>query len=363
MNAKKMRKKIARARRARMQRERAVSPVVATLILILVAVAAAAALYLWLVAWQGNVTGGIGQPTAQSTLYIGGSTSVFPWSQVAVKQFEQNQSDVTISVDQGGSGAGMAAVCSGQVQIGASSSPQTTLVTQYGCPSTVVQETVAYDAVDIVVQAGNNHALQSASWDTMQAIYVSGVGGTPVPVQTQTNLASAGHYTFDGVAATVTPTATGLLWDQIPACSEVGVACAYTANDILSSAGVLALAGAAGSVPLAAGVVVGGAAGDSPCGFNVCAGGAGSCRVRSGSGIRNRWKHGDRSDQCVAALRCRRNDPVVHRTAARRGYGSDRDDRLGRVRRLRPHGTAHRLRHRRGQDRIGQPRCDLRRRG
>jgi len=45
--------------------KKAVSPVVATLILILIAVAAAAALYLWLVAWQGGVTKGIGSPGAQ----------------------------------------------------------------------------------------------------------------------------------------------------------------------------------------------------------------------------------------------------------------------------------------------------------
>ena len=54
----------------------------ATLILILIAVAAAAALYLWLVAWQGGVTSGIGSPGAQYTLRIGGSTSVYPFAQL-----------------------------------------------------------------------------------------------------------------------------------------------------------------------------------------------------------------------------------------------------------------------------------------
>ncbi|HTW77541.1 MAG TPA: archaellin/type IV pilin N-terminal domain-containing protein, partial [Thermoplasmata archaeon] len=75
-------------------RKKAVSPVVATLILILIAVAAAAALYLWLVAWQGGVTGGIGNPSAQYTVSIGGSTSVYPFAEIAATQFEQNNSDV-----------------------------------------------------------------------------------------------------------------------------------------------------------------------------------------------------------------------------------------------------------------------------
>ena len=109
---------------------------VATLILILIAVAAAAALYLWLVAWQGNITGGIGSPGAQTTVTIGGSTSVYPFDQLAVSQFEQNNSDVAVSDNQGGSGAGMIAVCSGAVDVGATSALQTVsnLQANYGCP-------------------------------------------------------------------------------------------------------------------------------------------------------------------------------------------------------------------------------------
>ncbi len=81
MNATKRERKLRYLRGLRGE-NKAVSPVVATLILILIAVAAAAALYLWLVAWQGNITGGIGQPGAQTTVSIGGSTSVYPFSQL-----------------------------------------------------------------------------------------------------------------------------------------------------------------------------------------------------------------------------------------------------------------------------------------
>ena len=97
-----LRKSVLQRRGRQIRDGKAVSPVVATLILILVAVAAAAALYLWLVAWQGNVTGGIGSPSAQSTLTIGGSTSVYPFTQVAVQQFQQNNSNIVISNNQGG---------------------------------------------------------------------------------------------------------------------------------------------------------------------------------------------------------------------------------------------------------------------
>jgi phosphate transport system substrate-binding protein len=141
-----------RFRRRLRGEEKAVSPVVATLILILIAVAAAAALYLWLVAWQGGVTKGIGSPTAQYTVTIGGSTSVYPFDQVAVSYFEGNNSDVVISNNQGGTGAGMAAVCAGQIDIGASSTAQTVsgLESADGCPATTVVTTVAYDAVDLI---------------------------------------------------------------------------------------------------------------------------------------------------------------------------------------------------------------------
>jgi ABC-type phosphate transport system substrate-binding protein len=207
-----------------------VSPVVATLILILIAVAAAAALYLWLVAWQGGVTSGIGSPGAQSTLSIGGSTSAYPFDTYAVAQFEQNNTDVVISNNQGGTGAGMAAVCSGQLDIGMASAPQvdSTLVTNDGCPQTVVQETVAYDGVDTIVQSANPHGLQNISWDTLQAIYVA--SSTTTATATTNLHATPETYTFGNGGATGVgvPTAApgGFIWNQIPACAGAAKTCA-----------------------------------------------------------------------------------------------------------------------------------------
>jgi flagellin-like protein len=262
-------RKIARRRRARMQRDgKAVSPVVATLILILVAVAAAAALYLWLVAWQGSVTGNIGQPGPQSTVTIGGSTSVYPFDAVAVPQFEANNSGISISNNQGGTGAGMLAVCHGAIDIGASSSLQTVagLEANDGCPATTVITTVAYDAVDVAVPAANVHQLGSISFDTLTAIYDGTSGGAA------TLLAPS----IDGQTIATTPildvapwsTHAALAWDQIPACVFGAATCegVAVAEALSTSVGPgIACVGNAGLICANAGA--------TPCGFTVCAGG------------------------------------------------------------------------------------------
>jgi len=255
--------------------KKAVSPVVATLILILIAVAAAAALYLWLVVWQGNLTKGIGQPGAQATLSIGGSTSVYPFSSLGVTWFEQNNSDVVISDNQGGTGAGMIALCQGNIDLGASSTPQTvtTMETSYGCSSSVASTltftTVAYDAVDVITATTSNHGLLSMSADTLNAIYEAGSSTAP-------------HYigTIDGVAdATLGITVvagTPLIWDQIPAAVAgaafpgIGVATdsPEAATGVANAAGV-ACTGAGYTNDICATAGPGTA---SPCGFTVCAG-------------------------------------------------------------------------------------------
>ena len=266
-----VRKNVLRRRAYLQRKQRAVSPVVATLILILVAVAAAAALYLWLVAWQGNVTGGIGTPNAQSTMTIGGSTSVYPFTEVARVQFQQNNSNIVISDNQGGTGAGMLAVCHGSVDIGASSSLQTVagLETTDQCPVTTVITTVAYDAVDVVVPAANTHGLQSISWDTLAAIYDGTSGGTATLLAPSIDGQSIAGTPILNVAPWSTHAA--LAWDQIPACVFGATTCGG-----VTTAGALPISLA---TSVGAGVACTGNAnlvcenaGASPCGFSVCAG-------------------------------------------------------------------------------------------
>lgn len=265
--------------------KKAVSPVVATLILILIAVAAAAALYLWLVAWHGGVTKGIGSPSAQYTVSIGGSTSVYPFASIAATQFEQNNSDVVISVNQGGTGAGMAAVCSGQIDIGEASAfePVDTLVSSDGCPSTTVEEIVAYDGVDVIVPTANPHGLQSLSYDTLQAIWVDASataigtnGGTTGSGNLAANAITTNALTMDGVTwgAADPAQGAGFAWDQLPACAAVdlGGTCngaAFTTTGYSTTVG-----GALGSDEAACGSDLCDATAQADsCGYSVCAGG------------------------------------------------------------------------------------------
>ena len=275
--------------RRRMRGEnKAVSPVVATLILILIAVAAAAALYLWLVTWQGNLTKGIGSPGAQPTLTIGGSTSVYPFDELAVTQFQQNESDVVISNNQGGSGAGMIAVCSGAVDIGAASFPVdvATLLSTYGCSASVAGTatvtTVAYDGVDVIVSSASTHGLLSINYDTYALVYQDAsfvAGGHP----TLKTTAEDGGVPIPGAI----PTAGAISWNQIPAAVggaslsiSIGGAApvAFTEKPTwnTTAGNVSALAGKAcgPSTTVQTDICYNGTAGNpTPCGFTICASG------------------------------------------------------------------------------------------
>ena len=102
----------------------AVSPVVATLILIVVAIIGAIAVGLIVsnVANNTNKQANNQNAQAQTTLTIGGSTTVYPVSQSAVAAFEAEYPGVTVQVAQGGSGAGMEGVIIGAINIGEASS-------------------------------------------------------------------------------------------------------------------------------------------------------------------------------------------------------------------------------------------------
>jgi ABC-type phosphate transport system substrate-binding protein len=274
MNATKRERKLRYLRGLRGEKKHAaVSPVVATLILILIAVAAAAALYLWLVAWQGNITGGIGQPGAQSTVSIGGSTSVYPFSQLAATWFQQNNSDIAISDNQGGTGAGMLAVCAGHIDVGAASSPETPagLIASDGCPSTpgLTVTTIAYDAVDVVIQSANPHGLLSINYDTLTLVYDRASTTTPTLVANTINgVAFPGGY----------PAAPGtypapLAWTLIPA--AVNGAVVGTVTQQIESAGVGAGGAACTGFPNDVCAAVPGTSA-TPCGWAVCASGAGN---------------------------------------------------------------------------------------
>ena len=253
-------------------RARAVSPVVATLILILIAVAAAAALYLWLVVWQGNITGGIGTQHAEPTLTVGGSTSVYPLTSLATTWFEQNNSDVVISDNQGGTGAGMIALCDGNIQLGASSTPQSVslLESSYGCASTyastIVITTIAYDAVDVVVASDNTHGLLSMSADTLNAIYEAGSSTVPDKYIGTIN------GVHDATLGITVVSGTSLLWSQIPAAVNNTVVGALALPE--EPTGVPAAAGGAACAGFPNDICAAALGDPTPCGWTICASGA-----------------------------------------------------------------------------------------
>ncbi len=269
-------------RKARGQ-QKGISPVVATLILVLIAVAAAAALYIWLIGWQGGVTSTIGKPTVQQgTFTIGGSTSVYPFSQIAVQSFEQNNSGTSISDNQGGTGAGMLAVCAGSVDVGAASSLETAagLVASDGCPSqyetTITITTVAYDAVDVIVPVANDHGLVSISYDTLTLIY-DGTSTAPTLIPTTYNGQTIAAVPFDEAPFT---THAALAWSQVPAAVAGATVpgCTAGAGDVetvstTAATGTTADVGTACGAPNANDFVAATTATATSCGFTICAGG------------------------------------------------------------------------------------------
>jgi len=290
----KLRERSQRFRRRISGKDRAVSPVVATLILILIAVAAAAALYLWLVTWQGSVTGGIGVTHAEPTLTIGGSTSVYPFDSVAVNWFQQNNSDIVVSNNQGGSGAGMLAVCAGDVDIGAASFPVTpsVLTSTDGCgaqyASTIQVTTVAYDAVDMILPLNDPHGLLSISYDTVALIYADATvvaGGHPSLISTTTlytaitmnneSLPTTPVIPIPSAVTSGSPT-TSILWDEIPAAVNGAVVNGITESAIPAvDEGALTVASCGAVAPASydSCFTIGGGAASSTCGWTVCAGG------------------------------------------------------------------------------------------
>ncbi|HTT44500.1 MAG TPA: hypothetical protein VMH38_00590, partial [Thermoplasmata archaeon] len=186
------------------------------------------------------------------------------------KEFQQNNSNIVISVNQGGSGAGRLAVCSGAVDIGEASSYTTvaTLISSYGCPTTAVITTVAYDAVDPIVPAGNTHGLVSISSDTMLSIYYAASSTSPA--------AALGTMHIDGQiadgthAATVTTFNTPLEWVQIPACVIGQTNCNGAITEAVDTHSPAIVAG--GGAACGADICDGTSSTGTPCGFTVCAG-------------------------------------------------------------------------------------------
>ena len=139
----------------------AVSPIIATLMLVLVAVGSAGAFYMWQTGWQGDVEGkAAGGTELQASLSIGGSSTVYEFSAISGEYYHAANPGYKVSYQKGGSGAGVASVGTGAVDIGsASRDVQTSEFDQYpdlnkdgvkDFGRELIVHTVAYDAVVII---------------------------------------------------------------------------------------------------------------------------------------------------------------------------------------------------------------------
>ena len=111
----------------RMNNDMAVSPIVATLVLIVVAVIGAVAVGTIMgtfssVAKQVNTNGAAAASDSGGNLLIAGSTTVYPASVILAQDYMTQNPRSKITVQQGGSGAGVSMVGQGIIDIGASSS-------------------------------------------------------------------------------------------------------------------------------------------------------------------------------------------------------------------------------------------------
>lgn len=105
--------------------EAGVSPIVATLVLIVVAIAGAAAVGMIMGTFSSNVADnantGDTASAASTELIVAGSTTVQPVSEILAKAYMKENPGVKITVQGGGSGAGIASAGTGIVDIGAAS--------------------------------------------------------------------------------------------------------------------------------------------------------------------------------------------------------------------------------------------------
>jgi len=166
----------------------AVSPVIATLMLVLVAVGAASAFYVWQAGWQADVQDNVGTPTTQASLTIAGSTTVYEFTAVSAELFMGANPGYAIAYQGGGSGAGVAAVGTGAVDIG-SASRYLTSTEKAEYPDMngdgekdvgieLVETIVAWDAVAIVTSSASTHGLLSMNETVAKAISYRN-GGVP----------------------------------------------------------------------------------------------------------------------------------------------------------------------------------------
>ena len=165
----------------------AVSPVVATLLLVLVAAGAAIGFGVFLNGFQKDTQENVASNAPESELRIGGSSTVFDFSNAAKAPFETANPSIKIDLQKGGSGGGLTAICLGNLDIGSSSDDPTTLGAWANCPDldgdgkkdsgrSIKLTKVAYDAI-VMVHSKDALTAGTCSWTLPQVIELYRVNG------------------------------------------------------------------------------------------------------------------------------------------------------------------------------------------
>jgi len=186
----------------RMNNDMAVSPIVATLVLIVVAVIGAVAVGTIMgtfsngVAKQVNANGAASASATGGDLLIAGSTTVYPASVILAKDFMAANPATQITVQQGGSGAGVSMVGQGIIDIGASSSALSSTQIQeypnlqtYQIGSRAVVWIVNKNNAVFGVNATGNGLVNNALWTNSTAV-------TPTEMKAFISQSTAGNLTY-----------------------------------------------------------------------------------------------------------------------------------------------------------------------
>ncbi len=185
----------------------AVSPVIATLMLVLVSVGSAGAFYAWQSGWQGGIENeiGTGNDWKNADIVIGGSSTVYEFSALAAPMFEDEyENRYRVSIQKGGSGAGITAVGTGVVDIGSASKDLS--ASDYEKYPDLEVFKVAVDAVVMIVPSANTHGLQSIDRTTLQDMYKIKTDAPANSLLQYANIPAGGPIAWTTVPSTVTPT-------------------------------------------------------------------------------------------------------------------------------------------------------------
>ncbi len=134
-----------------MDNQAAVSPIVATLVLIVVAVVGAVAVGSIMGTFSSSVSKqantGNAASASQTEILIAGSTTVYPASVKLAADYENQHPGIKITVQQGGSGAGVQSTALGIADIGAISTYKTLTDAQTANPTDQRYQNIQYTQI------------------------------------------------------------------------------------------------------------------------------------------------------------------------------------------------------------------------